>query len=244
MNYYIFFRPILLTSSVSRNLISTYLPLSGSLDYLLCVVIAPTPGLAFSLLMTRTLAAASSFSSGREGLSFSELFTFSLSLLDIYSDYAGVNNSLNNSSSLSFLNVYAPPIRSSQWDGRTDSFCPAILPSSSNLFILGDFNCHHSLWDSKGTSNLLREVFDWVISSDLLHLNDPDTPPTLLHHSSGSRSFPNIFFAPSSLALSCSCEVLQDLGSDHLPILLSVPFSHLSSQPASPFLQFSERSLR
>ena len=32
-------------------------------------------------------------------------------------------------------------------------------------------------------------------------------------------------YAPSSLALSCSWEVLQDLGSDHLPILLSIPLS-------------------
>ena len=64
-----------------------------------------------------------------------------------------------------------------------------------------------------------EEVFDWVISSDLLPLNDPDTP-TLLH-----RSSPDIFFAPSTLAFSCSWEVLQDLGSDHLPILLSVPLS-------------------
>ena len=69
-----------------------------------------------------------------------------------------------------------------------------------------------------------KEVFDWVISSDLLPLNDPDTP-TLLHRSSGIRSSPDIFFAPSSLALSCSWEVLQDLGSDHLTILLSVLFS-------------------
>ena len=69
-----------------------------------------------------------------------------------------------------------------------------------------------------------EEVFNWVISSDLLPLNNPDTP-TLLHRSSGSRSSPDISFAPSSLALSCSWEVLQDLGSDHLPILLSVPLS-------------------
>ena len=34
---------------------------------------------------------------------------------------------------------------------------------------------------------------------------------------------PDISFAPSSLAFSCSWEVLQDLGSDHLPILLSIP---------------------
>ena len=67
-----------------------------------------------------------------------------------------------------------------------------------------------------------EEVFDWVISSDLLPLNDPDAP-TLLHRSSGSRSSPDISFAPSTLAFSCSWEVLQNLGSDHLPILLSIP---------------------
>ena len=126
---------------------------------------------------------------------------------------------------MSFLNVYAPPIRSSPTDGRTDSFSPSILSSSRNLFILGDFNCHHPLWDSRGTSDPRgEEVFDWVISSDLLPSNDFDTP-TLLHRSSGSRSSPDISFAPSSLAFSCSCEVLQDLGSDHLPILLSIPLS-------------------
>ena len=58
----------------------------------------------------------------RQGLSFSKLYTSSLSLLDPYSDYTGVNISLNNSSSLSFLNVYAPAIRSSLTDSGTDSF--------------------------------------------------------------------------------------------------------------------------
>ena len=101
-------------------------------------------------------------------------------------------------------------------DGRTNSFSPSILPSFRNLFILGDFNCHQPLLDSRVTSNPCgEEVFDWVISSDLLPLNDPDTP-TLLHRSSGSHSSPDIFFSPSSLTLSCSWEVLQDLSSDHL----------------------------
>ena len=65
LNYFTFSRPILLTLSASRNPILTHLPLSGFLDSLLCVLIAPTPGLAFSRLMPRTLAAALSFSSGR-----------------------------------------------------------------------------------------------------------------------------------------------------------------------------------
>ena len=44
----------------------------------------------------------------KQGLFFSELSTSSLSSLDPYSDYVEVNISLNNFSSLSFLNVYAP----------------------------------------------------------------------------------------------------------------------------------------
>ena len=97
----------------------------------------------------------------RQSLS-SELSTSSLSSLNPYSNYVGVDISLNNSSSLSFLNVYAPPFCSSPSDGKTDSFSPPILPSSRNLFILRDFNCHHSLWDSRGTSDPRREeVFDW-----------------------------------------------------------------------------------
>ena len=73
----------------------------------------------------------------RQGLSFSELSTSSLFSLDPYSDYVRVNISLNNFSSVSFLNVYAPPIRSFPKDSRIDSFSPSILFSSRNLFILG-----------------------------------------------------------------------------------------------------------
>ena len=80
-------------------------------------------------------------------------------------------------------------------------------------------------WDPNDTSDTRgEEVFDCVISFDLIPLNNPDIP-TLLHRSSGSRSSPDIFFAPSSLVLSYSWEVLQDLGSDHLPILLTIPLS-------------------
>ena len=81
----------------------------------------------------------------RQGFSFSKLFNSSFSLLDPYSDYVRVNISLNNFSSLSFLNVYAPPIRSSSTNSRTDFFSPSIFSSSRNLFILDDFNCHHLL---------------------------------------------------------------------------------------------------
>ena len=69
LNFYIFFRLIRLTLLVSRNLTLIHLPLSGSLDSLFCDLIAPSPGLAFSLLVPRTLATTSFFLSARAYLS-------------------------------------------------------------------------------------------------------------------------------------------------------------------------------
>ena len=125
LNCYTFFRSILLTLSVSRNLILTNLLLSRSLNSLLCVLIAPTPDPAFFLDDRHASGGVTMFV--RQGLFLSELSTFSLFSLYPYFDYVGVNISLNNFLSLSFLNVYAPHIRSSPTNGRTDSFSPSIL---------------------------------------------------------------------------------------------------------------------
>ena len=149
LNYFTSFCHIPLTLSVSRNPILTHLPLSESLDSLICLLIAPIPGLAFSLDATHAIGGIINFV--RQGLSFSELSTSSLYLFDPHYDYVGVNISFNKSSSLSFLNVYALPIRFFPTDGRTDSFSPSTLLFSRNLFILADFNCPHPLWVSRGT---------------------------------------------------------------------------------------------
>ena len=77
----------------------------------------------------------------KQGLFFSELSTSSLSSLGPYSEYVEVNISLNaSSSSLSFLNVYAPPIRYSTKDSRTNFFSLSILPSNVEAEAV-DFLC-------------------------------------------------------------------------------------------------------
>ena len=155
----------------------------------------------------------------KQGLSFFELSTSSLSSLDPYSDYAGVNISLNSSYSLSFFNVYAPLFISLRRIAKPTPFLYPFFSPEISLF-----------WGLQLPSTPLgfKRYFQpsWGESIRLGHLlpppNDSDTP-TLLHCSTGSRSSPDISFAPSSLAFFCSREVLQDLGSDHLPILLSIP---------------------
>ena len=194
LNYFTFYDPILSTSSASRNPILTHLPLSRFLDSLLRS--DHTHSRSGILSPDATHASSGVVTFVRQGLSFSELSTSSLSLLHPYSDYVGVNISLSNSFSVSFLNVYAPLFAPPQQMAEPIPFLPQFFPPPEISSFWGDFNCHHPIWDLRGTSDPCREeVFDWVISSDLLPLNDPDTS-TLLHRSSGSRFSPESPFLP------------------------------------------------
>ena len=127
----------------------------------------------------------------KQGLSFSELSTplySSLSSLDPYSDFVGVNISLNNSFTLSFLNVYAPLFALFQRMAELTPFLHSFLFKKS---------LHSSEGLQLPSSSLGLERY-----LRLFPLNDPDTP-TLLHRSTGSRSSPDISFAFSSLGRSC-----------------------------------------
>ena len=157
-------------------------------------------------------------------LAFSPVSVSSLTSQDPYSDYTCVKVLLS-SHSLQFLNLYSPPIRSTPSDSRTRTFYPDILLNSPDTFILGDFNAHHPTWDRLIPPNPLgNDLFRWITSSGLEILNNPESP-TLLHHSTESRSSPDISLAPASLAPHCEWRTLPGLGSDHLPIEIVLTLS-------------------
>ena len=199
LNYFNFFRPIPLTLSVSKNPILTYLPLLG-FSALRSDCTHPRSGI---LSPDDTHACGGVMIFIRHGSSFSELSICSFFLPDHYSDYVEVNISLNNYSLLSFFNVSASPIRSSPTEGRTCSFSSSILFSSINFFILKDFNCHHPLWDSRGTSgprgrkystvsSLLTSFSSMILTHLPFYIAPPSTPlllPPLLPFLAPGRYF-------------------------------------------------------
>ena len=141
LNYFTFFRPILLTLSIFRNPMFTLVSLSGFLDSLFCVLIAPTPGLAFSLVMPCALAEVSSFSSGRAHLSLNflpPLFFRSIPTLIM----KGSTSFLTTSPCFHFLICTSPLFALLQ---RMAELTPFLPPFFRNIFILGDFNCHYPL---------------------------------------------------------------------------------------------------
>ena len=137
-----------------------------------------------------------------------------------------------------------PLIPSSPTDSKTTSFFSSILSSSRNLFILGDFNSHYTLWDSKGTFDAVKRKY--LIGQSPLTFSPSMTLTYILFSIAALAVAPPLtsplfFDLALSIALSCSREVLQNLGSDRLPILLTVPLSSVfCPNERLPFLNFQK----
>ena len=54
-------------------------------------------------------------------------------------------------------------------------------------------------------------------------LQDDKTTPTLFHRPSGKTYRPDHTMVSADISAQCCMEVLEDLGSDHLPILINIP---------------------
>ena len=163
----------------------------------------------------------------KTGLSYTSLSTQSLSSLDPSSNYLAIAVKIKGAPPIHLFNVYVLPIRSSSSDSRPKSFSPFLLPSSPTTYIFGDFNSHHSSWDSHSPEDQSgKDLFDWLLSSDLLPLNNPEHH-TLLHRATGNRSSPDLSLFPARIVSKCIWQTLPDLGSDHLPISITIPISPL-----------------
>ena len=170
------------------------------------------------------------------GLTYTSLSTQSLSSLDPSSDYLAVTVKIKGASpihlfnvySMSFLSALLPPILA-QNPSHPSSYHHHLLP-----YIFGEFNGHHSFWDSHSPEDQSgKDLFDLLLSSDLLPLNNPEHH-TLLHCATGNRSSPNLSLVPAQLASKCSWQPLKDLGSDHLLISITIPTSFLVNSVHRP----------
>ena len=139
LNCYTFFRPIPLTLSVSRNLILTHLPFSGSLDSLL-LRSDRTHSRSGILSRDATHASGGVIIFVRQSLSFSELSTSSLSSLDPYSDYVGSTSLLTSPPRSHFLMFMFPLFAPPQRMAEPTSFLPSSFPSPEISSFYGTSN--------------------------------------------------------------------------------------------------------
>ena len=133
---------------------------------------------------------------------------------DDETDMQEVKVQQSNGTTYTIYNVYCPPRNTLQLNFPNADY--------KNTIFAGDFNGHSPLWgysDTDTTGTVLEEL---LRSSNLISLQNDKTPPTLLHRASGTLSRPDLTLVSADLHPHCSMTVLDDIGSDHRPILLQI----------------------
>ncbi|GFW63434.1 hypothetical protein TNCV_401001 [Trichonephila clavipes] len=121
-------------------------------------------------------------------------------------------NVIWNWENLTISNMYHPPNQKSLPDNLLDI-------SESNLLV-GDLNAKHSSWGS--VINNKRGVELHNLMDDSAHLALNDGSPTYSSHSYHTEEALDVSIVSSDIFPFFKWTVLQDIGSDHLPILVEL----------------------
>ena len=117
---------------------------------------------------------------------------------------------------LTITNVYIPPASS-----YTGGYNPSLdhLMMTTDTLILGDFNAHHSSWYSSSTDTR-GTMLEIMVSGSNFGILNWDYPTRL--PGNANTSSPDVSLESSSLIISTNWQTKTNLGSDHLPILISL----------------------
>ena len=117
---------------------------------------------------------------------------------------------------ITLLSIYIPPSSSCK-----SGYKPILTPylQYEDSILAGDFNAHDPLWHSELQDARGSDFADEIGNSNLGTLNDES--PTRLP-SNGQSSSPDISMASLSLLPYASWETKTSLGSDHLPIVITL----------------------
>ena len=95
------------------------------------------------------------------------------------------------------------------------------LPSTEDTLVGGDLNAHSNLWDFEQPTDSRGDlVMDWMLEKDMMCVNDGS--PTRTNRVTGGTSSPDITLVHSNWSNKVEWSVGEDLGSDHLPIVVQV----------------------
>ena len=115
---------------------------------------------------------------------------------------------------LNIYNTYCPP-------GETLNF-PETDTTFIKTVIAGDFNGHSPLWGYRDNDDTGRKIEELCQSTNLILLQDENSPKTLLHRRHGKLYRPDLSLVSADLDNFCTEEILEDIASDHRPILTKI----------------------
>ncbi|EFX62081.1 hypothetical protein DAPPUDRAFT_337474 [Daphnia pulex] len=140
----------------------------------------------------------------------------------------GASILFKNNQHIDFTSIYIP-----RANCETEEI-EAMLDRSNPYLLGGDFNGHHPLWESNATVNKAgKSVYEALINDQDACLITPPNLGTRLDPVSGKASTIDLTITAASIATSAKITLGPFMGSDHLPIIITLNASvkHYTSRP-------------
>ena len=128
-----------------------------------------------------------------------------------------------NGKCFTLYNIYSPP--NVAFDAQLQSI------NFQRTILLGDTNAHSPLWGYRDTNPSGKYIEEICTSTNLILLQDKDSETTHYHRPSGTYHRPDHTLVSADIHDQCSWKVLDDFGSDHSPILISLEMEKIKGKP-------------
>lgn len=148
----------------------------------------------------------------RNGVKFSEIA--------LNTNYQAIAISLNVPFKVNICNIYIHPnlkIVDSEFQSLIDQ-----IPEPR--VFLGDFNAHSFLWNSDRSNQRGQAIENATLNNNLMCINEDQI--TYFHPSSGKATKIDLTLCNISIAPKFTWRALEQIQSDHVPILISTKNSH------------------
>lgn len=114
---------------------------------------------------------------------------------------------------IDIVNIYNP-----QKNVTYDEIKHITSQLTNNFIVIGDFNAHSPMWDTRGRSNITGRSIEQILTNSNINLLNDSSIPTYIDHRTNTTSCLDLCLATRTL---WNCGELKrgvDLGSDHFPI--------------------------
>ena len=115
---------------------------------------------------------------------------------------------------ITIYNTYCPPSSTLNFLDQSTCFKKTVIS--------GDLNGHSPLWGYADLDNTGKKIEELCESSNLILLQDENSPKTLLHRRHGTLHRPDLTLVSADIENHCTEEILECISSDHLPVLTKI----------------------
>ena len=124
------------------------------------------------------------------------------------------------------------------WPPGSKKELPYQEASYTRTIIAGDLNTHSPTWGYSSLDGKGKQVEALCNGSNLVLMQNSESEPTLLHRRTGTTSRPDLTMISADIVEHSEVSVLEDIGSDHKPILIAIDRPPRKKPRRKPFWNF------